>query len=462
MNPRRSEGTFSSSPHLDLKSEARVQAACAASRAALNAAIRLWHLGLARCGGKTAPMEAFFAPLARPTARSRSGPLRIERVTASTASATSLPPSTAAHTASCRRLMAPASIIGAAIQRLNSRRPASVAHPHSILASSEPSLVPSEPHRSSRLANVAASIRTRPPAYTSCFAMQAEVTAVKQFKRLRCDLIAAAHALALGCAVLTCVFVAHVRGLGEPAGTSSSIASDWDGSIGNSSPGVSAVTVGLETHLTISRWAHSLTRPRVTSTSAGATCASNVASATRCSSSRSEPIESVPAAASRNAYPTVTDEVSSVGVSLSASRVPSSPRFTPRSSVSSTNARTCTASTGALASMRTSPSVLVAGVATSASCLRITCKEKHDVSTIAHTEIKNKLTAPDPPRAFACAAFSSCSIRPTLYPRCTSRATAASTPASGHPTCLQCPTPLTVIFQSNSAHPISASRSYSS
>ena len=218
-----------------------------------------------------------------------------------------------------------------------------------------------------------------------------------------------------------------------------SIASDWDGSIGNSVPGVSAVTVGLETHLTTSRRAHSLTRPRVTSTSAGATCASNVASATRCSSSRSEPIESVPAAASRNAYPTVTDEVSSVGVSSSASLVPSSPRFTPRSSVSSTNARTCTASTGALASMRTSPSVLVAGVATSASSLRI--------------------TAPDPPRAFACAAFSSCSIRPTLYPRCTSRATAASTPASGHPTCLQCPTPLTVIFQSNSAHPISASRS---
>ena len=430
MNPRRSEGTFSSSPHLDLKSQARVQAACAASRAALNAAIRLWHLGLARCGGKTAPMEAFFAPLARPTARSKSGPLRIERVTASMASATSHAPSTAAHTASCRRLMAPASIIGAEIQRLNSRRPASVAHPHSIRASSEPSLVPSEPHRSSRLANVAASIRTRPPAYTSCFATQAEVTARSQFKRLRCDLIAAAHALALGCAVVTSVFEMSAE----------SIASDWDGSIGNSSPGVSAVTVGFETHLTISRLAASLTRPRVTSTSAGATCASKVASATRCSSSRSEPIESVPAAASRNAYPTVTDEVSSVkSLSSSASLVPSSPRFTPRSSSSSTNARTCTASTGALASMRTSPSVLVAGVATSASSLRITALE--------------------PPRAFACAAFSSCSIRPTLYPRCTSRATAASTPASGHPTCLQCPTPLTVIFQSSSAHPISASRS---
>mmetsp|Transcript_9988 Transcript_9988/g.40383 ORF Transcript_9988/g.40383 Transcript_9988/m.40383 type:complete len:362 (-) Transcript_9988:498-1583(-) len=358
-------------------------------------------------------------------------------------------PLPAAHQpASCLSRIAPTSRSGAAIHRRIVRRPASVEHPNEIRLRSDPSAVPSAPRMSSRLVIVHASMRTRPCAYTSCGFVDASNPAMigEQFNRERCATTAAAHARATGRAPATVALDAHLQlpdvpdapDAARPRARSADAAPT-----GNSSPAVSAVTRGLAAHLTSSRRATSLTRPLRTSTSAGDTCASSVASAVPCSSSGGRtPRWIVPAAASRNEYPTAA-----LDPALLSSFVPTSSSFSPfwisfSSSSSSANARMCVASGAATASSPTSPSVLVAGVDTSASARRITAFE--------------------PPRAFACAAVSSCSMRPTLCPRCTSLAHAASTPASGHPTCLQCPTPDTVIFQSSSRQPISASSSYSS
>ena len=295
-------------------------------------------------------------------------------------------------------------------------------------------------------------MRTRPCAYTSCGFVDASSPATigTQFNRERCAATAAAHARATGRAPATVALDAHLHD-DEPDARPRARSADA-APTGNSSPAVSAVTRGLAAHLTSSRRATSLTRPLRTSTSAGDTCASSVASAVPCSSSEGgrTPRWIVPAAASRNEYPTALDPALPNASSFVPPTSPSfSPSFSPSSSSSrisssssSANARMCVASGAATASSPTSPSVLVAGVDTSASSRRITAFE--------------------PPLAFACAAVSSCSMRPTLCPRATSLAHAASTPDSGHPTCLQCPTPDTVIFQSSSRQPISASSSYSS
>ena len=147
-------------------------------------------------------------------------------------------------------------------------------------------------------------------------------------------------------------------------------------------------------------------------------------------SSANDPTRNVPAAASRNANPTVAEALAS----------PS-----PRSAIAEgAIAMRCAGRTPDWPPrLEPSPSTAVAGDVTSSSSLRITAVLL-------------------PVRALASAAVSICSIRPTLCPRRTSSAIAASTPLSGHPTCLQWPTPETVIFQSSAAHPISASSSYSS
>ena len=444
----------SSSPIAVAKSFVTVHARRTAAAAAASAATLLACLGLARCGGNDANFKpaspAFLAALARPTARSRSGAPRKPRVAVSTASAMTEPLSAAHQTASCLSRIAPTSRSGAAIHRRIVRRPASVEHPNEIRLRSDPSAVPSAPRMSSRLVIVHASMRTRPCAYTSCGFVDASNPAMigEQFNRERCATTAAAHARATGRAPATVALDAHLHD-DEPDARPRARSADA-APTGNSSPAVSAVTRGLAAHLTSSRRATSLTRPLRTSTSAGDTCASSVASAVPCSSSGGRtPRWIVPAAASRNEYPTAALDpallnASSFFVPTSSSCSPfsSPPASRISSSSSSANAMMCVASGAATASSPTSPSVLVAGVETSASARRITAFE--------------------PPRAFACAAVSSCSMRPTLCPRCTSLAHAASTPASGHPTCLQCPTPDTVIFQSSSRQPISASSSYSS